>query len=85
MGTVGRVESLWRYPDKSMKGEELPEAFIGFGGVYGDRLYAFMSPERPPGYPYLTARECHRMLLQDRKSTRLNSSHSRASRMPSSA
>ena len=30
-------------------------------------------------------KEAVRSLLQDRKSTRLNSSHSRASRMPSSA
>ena len=32
---VGTVESLWRYPVKSMRGEELQEAFIGFAGVYG--------------------------------------------------
>ena len=42
MGVVGKVESLWRYPVKSMRGEELEEAiFVGFAGVYGDRLYAF--------------------------------------------
>ncbi len=44
MAVVGRVESLWRYPVKSMRGEELPEAFLGFAGVYGDRVYAFRSP-----------------------------------------
>ena len=26
---VGTVESLWRYPVKSMRGEELPELFVG--------------------------------------------------------
>ncbi|MGH6719492.1 MAG: MOSC domain-containing protein [Alphaproteobacteria bacterium] len=63
MGILGRVESLWRYPVKSMKGEQLAEAFFGFGGVHGDRLYAFRSPESPPGFPYLTARENHGLLL----------------------
>jgi hypothetical protein len=51
MTTVGQVESLWRYPVKSMRGEELAEAFIGFAGVYGDRLFAFKSSGRPAGFP----------------------------------
>jgi uncharacterized protein YcbX len=38
MSLVGKVESLWRYPVKSMRGAELEEAFFGFSGVYGDRL-----------------------------------------------
>jgi uncharacterized protein YcbX len=63
MGVVGRVESVWRYPVKSMRGEELPEAFIGFPGVYGDRLYAFGSSAAPKGFPYLTARDREAMLL----------------------
>src|SRR5271167_239909 len=60
---VGRVESLWRYPVKSMAGEQLPEAFLGFGGVYGDRRYAFLSSVAPDDFPYLTAREKEEMLL----------------------
>ena len=62
MQTVGRVESLWRYPVKSMRGEELPLMFAGFPGVYGDRIYAFRSSAAPKGFPYLTAREQHQML-----------------------
>jgi uncharacterized protein YcbX len=62
MSIVGRVESLWRYPVKSMRGEELPLAFLGFSGLYGDRLYAFRSSAAPKGFPYLTAREQPRML-----------------------
>ena len=27
---IGHVESLWRYPVKSMRGEALPEAFVSF-------------------------------------------------------
>src|ERR1700741_2888473 len=62
MSTVGRVESLWRYPVKSMRGEELREAFLGFAGVYGDRVYAFRSATAPTGFPYLTGREQEQML-----------------------
>ena len=40
MNVVGRVESVWRYPVKSMRGEMLPEAYVSFSGVLGDRLYA---------------------------------------------
>lgn len=63
MAIIGKVESLWRYPVKSMRGEELTEAFVGFAGVYGDRLFAFRSAQRPSGFPYLTGREQTRMLL----------------------
>ena len=63
MEIVGRVESLWRYPVKSMRGEELQQAFIGFAGVYGDRSYAFVSSAAPKGFPYLTGREKETMLL----------------------
>lgn len=63
MSIAGRVESLWRYPVKSMRGEELKEAFAGFAGVYGDRIYAFRSSAAPTGFPYLTGREQPRLLL----------------------
>ena len=62
MSTIGKVESLWRYPVKSMRGEELDEAFAGYSGVYGDRLFAFKSSASPAGFPYFTAREQRRML-----------------------
>ncbi len=61
-GTVGTVDGLWRYPVKSMGGEEMEEAFVGFSGVYGDRYFAFRSPARPKGFPYLTGREQEQML-----------------------
>jgi uncharacterized protein YcbX len=62
MSVVGTVESLWRYPVKSMRGEELQETFVGFSGVYGDRLFAFKSSTSPAGFPYLTAREQNQMV-----------------------
>ena len=63
MVVVGRVESLWRYPVKSMRGEELREAFLGFSGVFGDRFCAFRNSGAPKGFPYLTGRELEQMLL----------------------
>jgi uncharacterized protein YcbX len=51
MSIVGHVESLWRYPVKSMRGEELDTSYMGFSGVYGDRLYAFRSSVAPEGSP----------------------------------
>ncbi len=63
MTTVATVESLWRYPVKSMAGEEVSEAFVGFSGVYGDRCYAFRDAAGRKGFPYLSAPAQHRMLL----------------------
>lgn len=62
MNHIGRVDSLWRYPVKSMRGEELVEAFVGFAGVYGDRIFAIRSSASHKGFPYLTAREQQAML-----------------------
>ena len=62
MNLIGTVESLWRYPVKSMRGEEMDALFAGFCGVYGDRLFAFRSAGSRPGLPYLTARDQRQML-----------------------
>ena len=63
MTTIGTVESLWRYPVKSMRGEEMPEVFMGFSGVYGDRCYAFKNSAARKGFPYLNANVQQQMLL----------------------
>src|SRR6266478_4151551 len=62
MSVIGKVDSLWRYPVKSMRGEELDEAFAGFPGIYGDRVFAFRSSANHNGFPYLTARDQRRLL-----------------------
>jgi hypothetical protein len=62
MPVIGNVESLWRYPVKSMRGEQLDELFVGYGGVYGDRLFAFNSSANPPGFPFFTGRDQRQML-----------------------
>jgi uncharacterized protein len=40
----GSVVSLWRYPVKSMMGEELNGAYVTERGLLGDRAYALMDP-----------------------------------------
>ena len=62
MSTIGKVQSLWRYPVKSMRCEELEEAFMGFSGFYGDRQFAFRSSAAPKGFPWFTGREQSEMI-----------------------
>jgi uncharacterized protein YcbX len=59
---VGTVDSLWRYPVKSMRGEELDELFAGYAGVYGDRVFAFSSSASPKGFPFFTGRDQRQMI-----------------------
>jgi hypothetical protein len=42
MATVGSVAELWRFPVKSMKGEQLQEVTVTERGVLGDRAYALI-------------------------------------------
>ncbi len=60
---IGTIDALWRYPVKSMRGQTIEQAFIGYAGMYGDRLYAFKTSAGPGFFPYLTGRETQDMLL----------------------
>src|SRR4051812_36289941 len=62
MSVVGKVESLWRYPVKSMRGEEMDELFAGYAGIYGDRLYAFESSANDRSFPFFTGRDQRQMI-----------------------
>ena len=42
---VGRVQALWRYPVKSMRGERLERLEVEARGVVGDRGYALWDPQ----------------------------------------
>jgi uncharacterized protein YcbX len=63
MAIIGTVDSLWRYPVKSMRGEEMDQLFVGFPGIYGDRLFAVLSSASHAGFPYLTGRDNRKMIL----------------------
>lgn len=45
MITVGTIASLWRFPVKSMRGEQLTQAPVDVRGILGDRLYAVRDPD----------------------------------------
>jgi uncharacterized protein YcbX len=45
-----------------MPGESLPEAYVDFAGVLGDRLYAVHHASAPKSFPFLTARSRKEML-----------------------
>jgi uncharacterized protein YcbX len=42
---VGTIGALWRFPVKSMLGEELDAVDLGEGGIIGDRAYAIRDRE----------------------------------------
>jgi uncharacterized protein YcbX len=52
-----------RYPVKSMGGEKLDEVFVNYSGLTGDRIYAFVNPEKKDNFPWHTARQQHELLL----------------------
>ena len=52
---VGHVEAIFRYPVKSMAGERLEVANLGWYGLEGDRRLAFRRIQDRSGMPWLTA------------------------------
>ena len=62
MSVIGTVESLWRYPVKSMRGEEMNEIFASYAGVYGDRLFAFTTSAGQESFPWFTGRDYRSMI-----------------------
>ena len=60
---LGRVESIWRYPVKSMRGEAVNEIFVAFTGLMGDRVYAISSTAADASFPWHTAREQEDLVL----------------------
>jgi uncharacterized protein len=43
--SIGKVVSLWRYPVKSMMGEELNSSHMAERGLIGDRVYAIVDQQ----------------------------------------
>src|ERR1700704_3982571 len=52
---IGHVEAIFRYPVKSMGGERLEVAKLGWHGLDGDRRLAFRRIDDRSGFPWLTA------------------------------
>jgi MOSC domain-containing protein len=60
---IGHVEALFRYPVKSMAGEPLDIAQIGWHGLEGDRRLAFRRLDDRGGFPWLTAGKLPTLVL----------------------
>jgi hypothetical protein len=60
---VGQVEAIFRYPVKSMRGERLETANLGWHGLDGDRRLAFLRVGDRSGFPWLTASKLPDLVL----------------------
>jgi uncharacterized protein YcbX len=60
---IGQVEALFRYPVKSMRGERLESATLGWHGLDGDRRLALRRLEERGGFPWLTASKLPELVL----------------------
>jgi hypothetical protein len=60
---IGQVEAIFRYPVKSMGGERLEVADMGWHGLDGDRRLAFRRTGDRSGFPWLTATKLPDLLL----------------------
>lgn len=60
---IGHVEEIFRYPVKSMAGERLEVAELGWHGIAGDRRLAFRRVDDRSGFPWLTAGKLPDLLL----------------------
>ena len=55
MTEVGRIRAIYRYPVKSMAGELMSSAQLGFHGLDGDRRFAFLRTGVHANFPFLSA------------------------------
>jgi uncharacterized protein YcbX len=60
---IGHIEALFRYPVKSMSGERLEAATLGWHGLEGDRRLAFRRIDDRSGFPWLNASRLPSLLL----------------------
>jgi len=60
---IGRIGAIFRYPIKSMAGESLDSAEIGWHGIEGDRRLALRRLADRSAFPWLTASRLPELLL----------------------
>jgi len=60
---IGQVETIFRYPVKSMAGERLEDANLGWYGLDGDRRLGFRRMDDRSGMPWLTATKLPDLIL----------------------
>ena len=60
---LGRISAIFRYPVKSMAGESLEAATLGWHGIEGDRRFAFRRLNDKSNFPWLTASKLPELIL----------------------
>jgi hypothetical protein len=60
---IGRIDAIYRYPVKSMRGEPLDSATVGWHGIEGDRRLALRRPDDRGGFPWLIASKLPALIL----------------------
>jgi uncharacterized protein len=60
---LGRISAIFRYPVKSMAGELLDVARLGWQGIAGDRRFAFRRLADKSEFPWLSASKLPQLLL----------------------
>ena len=60
---LGRIIAIYRYPVKSMAGELLDVARLGWHGIEGDRRFAFRRLNDNSGFPWLSASKLPELIL----------------------
>ncbi len=60
---IGTIESIWRYPVKGMRGEEIPHTYAAFTGLMGDRIYGVVAADGYLSHPWHTGRDQEEFVL----------------------
>lgn len=60
---IGEIAALYRYPVKSMRGDTLEAADLGWHGIDGDRRFALRRAGDHSGFPWLTASKLRELIL----------------------
>jgi uncharacterized protein YcbX len=60
---IGQIKAIFRYPVKSMAGEQLDTVSLGWHGLDGDRRFAFRRIADQGGFPWLTASRMPELIL----------------------
>ena len=63
MTEIGQIEAIYRYPVKSMRGELLEAATLGWHGLDGDRRLALRRLDERGDFPWLSASKLPELVL----------------------
>src|SRR6185437_10299572 len=79
---LGRISAIYRYPVKSMAGESLEVARLGWHGIEGDRRLAFRRMTDKSEFPWLSASKLPQLLLYKPFALDSNANSKNGERLP---